>query len=361
MWNYARQSHATVASKMPPDRPRLILEKSSTVRRRYQRSDKRFRFTAEQLKRIEREEQREKKAKELREKDKKRIANKKKKAEADAKAREEARRQGLPDPTAGKIPASQPLLSTFLFGAKRQSPSEEPVKEPRPEPSPQSSPKSTHEPTPEPIPEPTSEPPLEPPLEPPHERPNGLSHKAPQEDAPEHESQPVIVESEPRNDHENTEADSQTGDTEPDSDCFDDLDEELERELSVLEGAATPRDPNTHTTGLEINKETLDIIDDDDEFSDCSAFDDEDILREAEAAAATQANHREIKSPLIISALLQPTSNEPPKNTVGTMTSLSDSFRDDTADYLEDIFSRGCGDSFGELMQLGSKPRQAPI
>ncbi|KAJ5903234.1 hypothetical protein N7504_005617 [Penicillium tannophilum] len=354
---------------MPPDRPRIILEKSSTVRRRYQRSDKRFRFTAEQLKRIEREEQREKKAKELREKDKKRIANKKKKAEADAKAREEARRQGLPDPTAGKIPASQPLLSTFLFGAKRKSPSEEPIKKPTPEPSPQPSAASTHEPTPEPTPEPTSEPPLEPslepPLKPPHEppygSPNGLSHGSPQEDAPEHESQPVIAESEPRNDHGNTEADSQAGDTEPDSDCFDDLDEELERELSVLEDAATPRDPNTHTTGLEMNKETLDTIDDDDEFSDCSAFDDEDILREVEAAAATQASHRGIKSPSITSALLQPTSNEPPKNTVGPITSLSDSFRDDTADYLEDIFSRGCGDSFGELMQLGSKPRQAPI
>ncbi|KAJ5805642.1 uncharacterized protein N7503_003244 [Penicillium pulvis] len=342
---------------MPPDRPRIILEKSSTVRRRYQRSDKRFRFTAEQLKRIEREEQREKKAKELREKDKKRIANKKKKADADAKAREEARRQGLPDPTAGKIPASQPLLSTFLFGAKRPSPSEEPIKGPTPEPSPQSSPESTHEPTPEPTPEPTSEPPLEPPHEPPHE----LSHESPQEDAPEHESQPVIAESEPRNDYGNTEADSQAGDTEPDSDCFDDLDEELEQELSILEGAATPRDPNTHNMGLEKNKETLDTIDDDDEFSDCSAFDDEDILREAEAAAATQASHRVIKSPSITSALLQPISNEPPQNTVGTITSLSDSFRDDTADYLEDIFSRGCGDSFGELMQLGSKPRQAPI
>ncbi|KAJ5552378.1 hypothetical protein N7494_001756 [Penicillium frequentans] len=346
---------------MPPDRPRIILEKSSTVRRRYQRSDKRFRFTAEQLKRIEREEQREKKAKELREKDKKRIANKKKKAEADAKAREEARRQGLPDPTAGKIPASQPLLSTFLFGAKRQSPSEEPIKEPTPEPSPQSSPECTHEPTPEPTPEPTSEPPLEPPLEPPHELPNGFSNESPQEDVPEHEPQPVITESELRNDHGNTQADSQAGDTEPDSDCFDDLDEEIEQELSILEGAATLGDPNIHETGLEMNNETLDTNDDDDEFSDCSAFDDEDILREAEAAAATQASHREIKSPPIISASLQPTSNESPKNTVGPITSLSDSFRDDTADYLEDIFSRGCGDSFGELMQLGSKPRQAPI
>lgn len=334
---------------MPPDRPRIILEKSSTVRRRYQRSDKRFRFTAEELKRIEREEQREKRAKELREKDKKRIANKKKKAEADAKAREEARRQGLPDPNAGKIPASQPLLSTFLFAAKKASQSEEPVKEPTPDSSPQSSAASTHEPTPEPAPEPASEPP-----------PEAASEVAP-EDAPEPAPQSVIAEPEPRNQNGNAEIDSQAGDTEPDSDCFDDLDEELEQELSNLEGPAISRDHKSPNLGLEPSKETPDTLDDEDEFSDCSAFDDEDILKEAEAAAATQASHREIQSPPINPALLQTILKDPPKNTVSPMTSLGDSFRDDTADYLEDIFSRGCGNSFSELTQLGSKPRQAPF
>ncbi|KAJ6110226.1 hypothetical protein N7486_002461 [Penicillium sp. IBT 16267x] len=256
--------------------------------------------------------------------------------------RTEARRQGLPDPNAGKIPASQPLLSKFLFSAKKPSPSQGPVKDPTPEPSPQPSPQSTHEPTPEPTP--------------------GTASEPPPDHAPEHAPEPVITEPEPRN-IGNTEVDSQAGDTEPDSDCFDnldDLDEELEQELSNLEGGDTWRDPNSHNPGIDMSKETLDTIDDEDEFSDCSAFDDEDILREAEAAAATQMSRREIRPPPINSALLQPPPSSHPKN-ISPITSLGDSFRDDTADYLEDVFSRGCGDSFGELMQLGSKPRQAPI
>jgi hypothetical protein len=323
---------------MPADRPRIILEKSSTVRRRYQRSNKRFKFTAEELKRIEREEEKEKRAKELREKDKKRIANKKKKAEADAKAREEARRQGLPDPNAGKIPASQPLLSKFLFSAKKPSPSEEPepdsAKESTPEPSPLLSPETPHEPTPEP----SSEPPLEPPNE---HAPDPLI------------AEPVINEPEPSNDNGITELDSQFGDTEPDSDCFDDLEEEPEPELPVLESAATSRDPDFQNPGLDVSKDILDT----DEFSDCSAFYDEDILNEAEAAATTQASHRETQSPPLNSALLQTPPSKRSKNTANSIASLGSSFRDDTADYLEDIFTRGCGDSFGELMQLGSKPR----
>ncbi|KAL1963712.1 hypothetical protein VTN77DRAFT_7916 [Rasamsonia byssochlamydoides] len=102
-----------------PDPPRRILEKSRTVRRRYQRSNKRFQFTASQIERIEREEERERRAQKLREKEKRRIANKKKKAEKEAREREERRRLGLPDPNAPKVPASQPLLLNF-FGKKKE-------------------------------------------------------------------------------------------------------------------------------------------------------------------------------------------------------------------------------------------------
>lgn len=98
-------------------RPRRILEKSRTVRRRYQRSNKRLEFTASQIQRIEREEEREKKAQQLREREKRKAANKKKRAEKEAKEREERRRLGLPDPNNFKIPASQPLLVNF-FGAR---------------------------------------------------------------------------------------------------------------------------------------------------------------------------------------------------------------------------------------------------
>lgn len=99
--------------------PRRILEKSRTVRRRYQRSNKRFEFSASQIQRIEREEEREKKAKQLREREKKKLASKKKRAEKEAKEREERRRLGIPEPNAFKIPASQPLLVNF-FGASRK-------------------------------------------------------------------------------------------------------------------------------------------------------------------------------------------------------------------------------------------------
>lgn len=103
-----------MTSNQPP--PRRILEKSRTVRRRYQRSNKRLEFTPSQIQRIEREEEREKKAQQLREREKRRIANKKKKAEKEAKEREERKRLGIPDPNTFKIPASQPLLLNF-FGA----------------------------------------------------------------------------------------------------------------------------------------------------------------------------------------------------------------------------------------------------
>lgn len=102
-----------------PDPPRRILEKSRTVRRRYQRSNKGFQFTASQIERIEREEERERRAQKLREKEKRRIANRKKKAEKEAREREERRRLGLPDPNV-KVPASQPRLLNFLERKKEE-------------------------------------------------------------------------------------------------------------------------------------------------------------------------------------------------------------------------------------------------
>ena len=99
---------------MPTSPPRRTFEKSSTVRRRYQRSNKRLQFSASQIARIEREEERVRKAKILREQEKRRVANRKKKAEKEAKAREERRRLGLPDPYAATVPSSQPLLFNFL-------------------------------------------------------------------------------------------------------------------------------------------------------------------------------------------------------------------------------------------------------
>jgi hypothetical protein len=103
-----------------PDQPRRILEKSKTVRRRYQKSNKRFQFTESQIQKIEREQEREKNAQRLRDREKKRIANKKKTAEKEAKEREERKRLGLADPNAPKLPSSQPLLLKF-FGKKNET------------------------------------------------------------------------------------------------------------------------------------------------------------------------------------------------------------------------------------------------
>jgi hypothetical protein len=292
---------------------RIIIEKSSTVRRRYQRSNKRFKFTASQLRRIEREEELERRAKALREKEEKRRANKKKKAEKEAKDREERKRLGLPDPNAPKIPASQPLLSAFL-GAKPKQPVEE---------------------------------------------------------------QPVdtIVHSTATDNDEggDTEVDCAGGDTEPESDIFDDLDEEIiEQGLSCLQDAGIPKDseipdatdfPEDPSVGNNVSAESLCSLkdDDDDEFSDCSVFDDADIMNEAIAIAASRPS-QPIPLPTTSHAPLAPTmgpprSSGPSKSVTPSIPSLEDSFRDETADYLEDVFSRGCGDSFGELVQLGSGTR----
>ncbi|KAJ5751883.1 hypothetical protein N7520_008800 [Penicillium odoratum] len=342
----------------PPDRPRIILEKSSTVRRRYQRSNKRLKFTAKQIKQMEREELLEKRAKDIREKEKRRVANKKKKIEQDAKAREEARRQGLPDPTAGKIPASQPLLSKFLGFKNKASPSEKPT-ESSPEPTPEPEPEA--EPKPEPEPESDlefdfgseselegliSEPGIPEPVIP-----------APVLPAPVMPA-PVMPEPKPYSDNGHIESVSQDGDTEPDSDYFDDIDEDLQRELSILQNAGNWKDSNSHNSGQIIKNtiKTANDDDDDDEFSDCSAFYDDDIINKAEAAAVTQASHTDTNH-----TLLQPPPSAHPKNIASLVASFGDSFNDETADYLEDVFSRGCGDSFGELMEFGTKPQQAPL
>jgi hypothetical protein len=107
-----------------PEKPRRILEKSSTVRRRYQRRNNRLQFTASQIEKIEREEQREKRAKRLREQEEKRIAKKKEKIEKEAKEREERKRLGRADTNAPKLPDSQPQLLSF-FGKKKE-PQEQP-------------------------------------------------------------------------------------------------------------------------------------------------------------------------------------------------------------------------------------------
>ncbi|KAE8144318.1 hypothetical protein BDV25DRAFT_99175 [Aspergillus avenaceus] len=110
---------------MPEPPKRVVLEKSRTVRRRYQRSNKRLQFTASQIARIEREEERERRAQKLRNQEKRRIANKKKKAEKEAKAREERRRLGLPDPNVSTVPSSQPSLFNFLKKGPQASSNQE--------------------------------------------------------------------------------------------------------------------------------------------------------------------------------------------------------------------------------------------
>lgn len=309
------------AYKMPDEPRRIIIEKSSTVRRRYQRSNKRFKFTASQLRRIEREEELERRAKSIKEKEEKRRANKKRKAEKEAKDREERKRLGLPDPNAPKIPASQPLLSAFL-GVKPNQPLEE---------------------------------------------------------------QSVIANVDStttvNDDGGDTEVDSAGGDTEAESDIFDDLDEDIiEQGFSCLQDAGISEkseisgipdvlENGKPVIGNDVSAETLftlrDDDDNDDEFSDCSVFDDAEIIKEADAIAASrpsQPPHTPIPLPTTSLApppttMGPPRSSQYPKSLTTSIPSLGDSFRDDTADYLEDVFSRGCGDSFGELVQLGTASR----
>lgn len=308
------------AFNMPDEPRRIIIEKSSTVRRRYQRSNKRFKFTASQLRRIEREEELERRAKAIKEKEEKRKANKKKKAEKEARDREERKRLGLPDPNAPKIPASQPLLSAFLGAKPRKAVEEQPVP-PKPD--------------------------------------------------------PTEIENDQGGD---TEIDSAGGDTEAESDLFDDLDEDI-----IEEGFSCAQDAGILIPDASGIPEALDIGNaeihcspkhghDDDEFSDCSVFDDADIMKKADALSASLPSQSHVLYPPPPPPTTTTTSSlAPPAPTMGpprsarpgeqsksittSITSLGDSFRDETADYLEDVFSRGCGDSFGELVQLGSGTR----
>ncbi|KAL4808915.1 hypothetical protein BDV18DRAFT_157854 [Aspergillus unguis] len=237
------------------DRPRVILEKSRTVRRRYQRSNKRFQFTASQIARIEREEERERRAQKLRDREKKRVQDKKKKAEKEAKAREERIRRGIPDPNAATVPASQPLLFNFI--------------------------KKTPTPTP------------------------------PAQPEPERKSQETAVDS--------------GSETEVASEFEDDIsleDEALDSMLVALD--------KTEATLVNDEKPALtETTNDEDEFSDCSAFDDEDIIKNTET---TPVDHM-----FVATALMS-----------------GDSFQDDTAAFLEDFVPEfEPGTSFDqELAQL---------
>ncbi|KAF3386980.1 hypothetical protein F1880_000585 [Penicillium rolfsii] len=231
---------------------------------------------------------------------------------------------GLPDPNAPKIPASQPLLSAFL-GVK---------------------PKKTVE-----------------------------------DQSATANVDSITTENE---DGVDTEVDSESGDTEAESDIFDDLDEDIiEQGAPCLQDAGIPDEAENLDDGPgvlgngervidnNVSAETLCSLkndDSDDEFSDCSVFDDVDIIREADAIAASrpsQPSQTPISHPT--KSLAAPiTTMGPPRSSqhlkslatsIPSLPSLGDSFRDDTADYLEEVFARGCGDSFGELVQLGSVSR----
>ena len=295
---------------MPDEPRRIVIEKSSTVRRRYQRSNKRFKFTAEQLKRIERDEARERRAKELREKEKRRIANKKKKAEQEAKDREERRRQGLPDPNV-KVPSSQPLLSRFLGLTSRPLSAEGSVTE--------------------------------------ESLAGDTTFEILPPDAKAESKKTEISFFENKRD---IDIESVGGDTEVGSDAIDDLEEELEREVSSLEDAGVPETGNAASHDYH---ELPCPAKDDDEFSDCSVFYDEDIIKEADTITATQFVEQST-NPLISghNTLSQTPLDSASKSLARSMVSIGDSFRDDTANFLEEVFARGSGDSFGELVRLDS-------
>ncbi|KAL3474212.1 hypothetical protein BJX99DRAFT_184547 [Aspergillus californicus] len=234
------------------DRPRITLEKSRTVRRRYQRSNKRFTFTASQIARIERKQEQEERAEKLRARETKRIAEKKKRVEKEAKAREERLRLGLPDPNAAKVPASQPLLFNFIKKAPSSKESQE------------------------------------------------------QDDSK--------IDS--GTESEGTVIPDDLGDEFGDPFGDDDLDlddKELETLMAALDDSETP-------TVEEHQKPCVDIEgNDEDEFSDCSAFDDADVIRKSDVNKATINEaivKDQAKAPLLFS---------------------QDSFLDDTAILLEEF------------------------
>ncbi|KAJ5386770.1 hypothetical protein N7509_009311 [Penicillium cosmopolitanum] len=367
---------------MPDEPRRIVIEKSSTVRRRYQRSNKQFRFTAAELKRIEREEELDRRAKNIREKEKKRVANKKKKDEQER----ERKRLGLPDPNARKVSSSQPLLSNFL-GLARQPP---PIPEPQ----------LAHDTTGSGVDSVAGD------TEEDSDGPDDLDEELEnelsclqealvpenfddrdaviQKDDPDAESendppllQEVTVPTEgdehgARDERSgngvlclekavfpdevdgldaNLESDQADGDTDP----FDDLDEELERELYCLQDAGILEENKHDKITNDTSHETLALCydRDDDEFSDCSAFDDADILKAAEAVIESPSiqpgprDHLPSKPAIIV----HPSSNDRPNPVMNTIPTANDSFRDDTADYMEEVFERGAGDSFCEIYE----------
>jgi hypothetical protein len=320
---------------MPDERRRIVLEKSKTVKRRWQRSNQRFQFTPSQIERLDREQEREKKAKQLRENEKKRIATKKRKAEEEARVREERKRRGIPDPHAPRVPSSQPLLSMFLGAGKSKS---TPALEPKPD------------------------------------------------------QKHTFTETKSHEDGGDTDSGSAAGDTEAESDAFDDLDEELEHDLSELDAGAPEE-----TASPAMDGETKNSLKDEDEFSEFSSFD-EDIMNQADAAF-TRTSDEETKSPSLPqqsppelpsprshvvpslqlessfggsflydpadfleaeAAIMQPTNDEPndlsrKENThlkhlerPCSMPALGSSFRDETADWIEEAFAHGIDDPFGQ-------------
>jgi hypothetical protein len=368
---------------MPDEPRRIVIEKSSTVRRRYQRSNKQFRFTAAELKRIEREEELDRRAKSIREKEKKRVANKKKKDEQER----ERKRLGLPDPNVRKVSSSQPLLSNFLGLARNPAP----VPEPQPAQDItgsglESGAGDTEEDSdgPDDLDE---------------ELENELSclqealvsenfdgHDAVlgegDHDAELEKDPPCLQETAVPEELDNHAArDERSGSgglclektvvpdeadglgvnfgmdqADEDTDPFDDLDEELERELYCLQDAGILEQETLDQNTNDKSNETLALCfddRDDDEFSDCSAFDDEDILKAAEAVIKSPSiqpgpsDHISSKPAVIVHA----SSDECIKPVMNAMSSASDSFRDDTADWMEEVFERGCGESFCDIYE----------
>lgn len=240
-----------------PDQPRVILEKSRTVRLRYQRSNQRFQFTASQIARIEREQERERRAQKLRDKEKRRIQEKKKKAEKEAKARDERIRSGIPDPNAPSVPASQPLLFNFI----KKTPSVQPESQ---------------------------------------------DSKGGQVDTGSGNGSGSDTEVVTEFENENSSLE----------------DEELNCMFIALGEAEVSTNANTEGRGPK------DTGKDDDEFSECSAFYDEDIIKESGAA---------LEEPVSVATVLS-----------------SDSFQDDTAILLEEFAPEfDPGTSFDqELAQL---------
>lgn len=274
----------------PPKR--IIIEKSRAVRRKYLRRNNTFRYSASQIARIDREEERERRAEQLREKEKKRITNKKKKAEKEAQEREERKRQGLPDPNALRVPSSQPLLSKFLAKPKPTPP-------------------------------------------------------------------PVQV---PENDGRDNNRDDDGGDTEPDTpgsvetaeDSCDSFEPD-DAEAGVSEDHTVALDARTgdldahggddaHNNQVDQGQTDDDHDKDGDEFSECSIFYDEDFIREAETVTTAPENNDQ-KTFQVPQQVPRP----------AVKSALEESFRDDTADLLEE-FACGFDESFEKgLLQLNAR------